>query len=120
MQSLISNQNVQQQEVNQNATQNQQQVNNKLYSVRQSNYVFPQHIQQQVVVHSSVPPTGNLINQQEIVAQNCIRKGCTNPAISAIEWEDEYCSNECCVSHSKNIFKDYFKQNIQQNFSVAS
>ncbi|KAG8323804.1 TOX high mobility group box member 3, partial [Homalodisca vitripennis] len=29
----------------------------------------------------------------------CIRHGCQNPAITNPEWEDEYCSNECVVTH---------------------
>lgn len=32
---------------------------------------------------------------------NCIRTGCTNPAVHNPEWEDEYCSNECVVSHCR-------------------
>ncbi|XP_071517824.1 uncharacterized protein [Panulirus ornatus] len=32
-------------------------------------------------------------------APNCIRSGCNNPAVHNPEWEDEYCSNECVVSH---------------------
>lgn len=31
----------------------------------------------------------------------CIRHGCPNPAITNPEWEDEYCSNECVVSHCR-------------------
>lgn len=31
----------------------------------------------------------------------CIHQGCPNPAISNNEWEDEYCSNECVVSHCR-------------------
>nr|CAD7195834.1 unnamed protein product [Timema douglasi] len=33
----------------------------------------------------------------------CIRHGCPNAAISNSEWEDEYCSNECVVSHCRCI-----------------
>lgn len=31
----------------------------------------------------------------------CIRRGCPNAAIANSEWEDEYCSNECVVSHCR-------------------
>ena len=31
----------------------------------------------------------------------CIRSGCNNPAVDNPEWEDEYCSNECVVTHCK-------------------
>lgn len=37
----------------------------------------------------------------------CIRLGCSNPAISNPEWEDEYCSNECVVRHCKNVFSKW-------------
>nr|CAD7452857.1 unnamed protein product [Timema tahoe] len=33
----------------------------------------------------------------------CIRHGCPNAAISNSEWEDEYCSNECVVSHCRCV-----------------
>ncbi|KAG8237016.1 hypothetical protein J437_LFUL017293 [Ladona fulva] len=31
----------------------------------------------------------------------CIRVGCPNQAVPNSEWEDEYCSNECVVSHCR-------------------
>lgn len=34
---------------------------------------------------------------------HCIRQGCPNPAIVNSEWEDEYCSNECVVSHCRCV-----------------
>ncbi|CAG9766362.1 unnamed protein product [Ceutorhynchus assimilis] len=37
----------------------------------------------------------------------CIRNGCTNPAIINPEWEDEYCSNECAVSHCRDVFSNW-------------
>lgn len=42
------------------------------------------------------------VGQQNLRSANgCIRHGCPNAAISNAEWEDEYCSNECVVSHCR-------------------
>lgn len=40
-------------------------------------------------------------------AQNCIRIGCTNAAIVSNDWEDEYCSNECVITHCRDVFGNY-------------
>ncbi|CAH0720847.1 unnamed protein product, partial [Brenthis ino] len=53
---------------------------------------------------------------------SCIRQGCTNPAISNSEWEDEYCSNECVVSHCRDVFSSWVASNTNnqiQNFSAV-
>lgn len=34
-------------------------------------------------------------------AMTCIRHGCRNPAIVNSDWEDEYCSNECVITHCR-------------------
>ncbi|KAF4533109.1 hypothetical protein B566_EDAN003829 [Ephemera danica] len=51
--------------------------------------------------------------------QSCIRAGCPNPAISNAEWQDEYCSNECVVSHCRDVFSSWVASNQQQNFSTV-
>lgn len=33
----------------------------------------------------------------------CIRVGCTNQAVSNSDWEDEYCSNECVITHCRCV-----------------
>lgn len=48
--------------------------------------------------------------------QNCIRKGCTNSAIVSPDWEDEYCSNECVVTHCRDVFSNWISSQQQQNF----
>ncbi|XP_063620775.1 TOX high mobility group box family member 3-like isoform X2 [Cydia splendana] len=53
---------------------------------------------------------------------SCIRQGCTNPAIANSEWEDEYCSNECVVSHCRDVFSSWVASNSNnqmQNFSAV-
>ncbi|KAK4301403.1 hypothetical protein Pmani_026452 [Petrolisthes manimaculis] len=45
---------------------------------------------------------------------NCIRSGCTNPAVHNPEWEDEYCSNECVVSHCRDVFSNWVASNHHQ------
>ncbi|XP_070574818.1 TOX high mobility group box family member 3-like isoform X2 [Ptychodera flava] len=34
----------------------------------------------------------------------CMRNGCVNPAIESADWDKEYCSNECVVSHCRDVF----------------
>lgn len=73
-----------------------------------------QHMSPPPMVSSSPPDAGlppppmqtaaqqNIAGQGQIRPQNaCIRHGCPNPAITNPEWEDEYCSNECVVSHCR-------------------
>lgn len=38
---------------------------------------------------------------QSCIRQGCTRQGCTNPAIVSSDWEDEYCSNECVITHCR-------------------
>lgn len=33
----------------------------------------------------------------------CVRAGCNNPAIESKEWDKEYCSNECVVTHCRCV-----------------
>ena len=65
---------------------------------------------------SSVNNTTNSDNEQSLansvldnedsgVIANCIRSGCTNPAVYSAEWENEYCSNECVVSHCRLVMR---------------
>lgn len=36
----------------------------------------------------------------------CVRAGCNNPAIESKEWDKEYCSNECVVTHCRCVMFD--------------
>lgn len=80
--------------------------------------------QQQQIIHPS-PPRAEFIKSEDLSIKSetlssssspvnpsqvamtgqgpspCIHQGCPNPAISNNEWEDEYCSNECVVSHCR-------------------
>ena len=47
------------------------------------------------------PGAGGLNVDGGVTGNHCIRQGCTNPAITSTEWEDEYCSNECVVGHCR-------------------
>uniref|UniRef100_A0A1B6DWA1 TOX high mobility group box family member 4 n=1 Tax=Clastoptera arizonana TaxID=38151 RepID=A0A1B6DWA1_9HEMI len=63
------------------------------------------------------------IPQTPLSSLLCIRQGCTNPAIINSEWEDEYCSNECCVHHCKDVFNTWVASNqhqIPNNFSTVT
>ncbi|KAF2883528.1 hypothetical protein ILUMI_22644 [Ignelater luminosus] len=74
---------------------------------------------------SQVPPTS--VAQQNAgqgamrPPNSCIRHGCPNPAIANPEWEDEYCSNECVVSHCRDVFSTWVvsNQNQTQNYSTV-
>ena len=76
-------------------------------------------VQQQQIMHMS-PPKGDMkqelsspppVNSSQVTmvaqrppANTCIRHGCPNPAVANTEWEDEYCSNECVVSHCRFVW----------------
>ncbi|CAH1780291.1 unnamed protein product [Owenia fusiformis] len=36
--------------------------------------------------------------------QHCMRNGCGNQAVEQIGWDQEYCSNDCVVSHCRDVF----------------
>ena len=40
----------------------------------------------------------------------CIRVGCNKPSVRNVEWEDEYCSNQCVVLHCDQVFKEWVKE----------
>lgn len=41
----------------------------------------------------------------------CIREGCNNPGVHNPEWEDEYCSTDCVVSHCRDVFNTWVAGN---------
>jgi len=43
----------------------------------------------------------------ETTANACIRQGCAAMAVKSPEWEDEYCSNKCVVSHCRDVFAEW-------------
>lgn len=51
--------------------------------------------------HVSPPLPQGQATRNNNVPSSCIRHGCTNAAVANAEWEDEYCSNECVVSHCR-------------------
>ena len=40
---------------------------------------------------------------QEAGTLQCIRVGCSNASVRNVEWEDEYCSNQCVVMHCDQV-----------------
>ena len=40
----------------------------------------------------------------------CVRVGCEKPSVRSVEWEDEYCSNQCVVLHCDQVFKEWVKE----------
>lgn len=52
--------------------------------------------------------------------QTCIRKGCDKVAVVSPDWEDEYCSNECVVTHCAEIFSRWVQDNSTAETYAAS
>lgn len=65
----------------------------------------PQHHHQQ-----PCDPAAHPAHDPQSVA-TCIRHGCPNVAVPNNEWEDEYCSNECVVSHCRDVFSTWVANN---------
>lgn len=40
----------------------------------------------------------------------CRRTGCPNPPVASHEWDVEYCSSECVILYSKNVFSAWVAQ----------
>lgn len=71
--------------------------------------------QQQQRVLNQVPTPSQLGNKPAVNNGNnglqhphCIRSGCPNAAIPSPDWENEYCSNECVVSHCRYLNSYFF------------
>ncbi|XP_018306246.1 TOX high mobility group box family member 3 isoform X1 [Mycetomoellerius zeteki] len=125
----------------------QQQISQQQYMQvpqQQVQQVQVQQQQQQQIIHTS-PPRAEFIKSEDLPIKSetlssssspvnpsqvtmtgqrpspCIHQGCPNPAISNNEWEDEYCSNECVVSHCRDVFNTWVSsnQNSQQNYSTV-
>nr|XP_042898420.1 TOX high mobility group box family member 4-B isoform X2 [Parasteatoda tepidariorum] len=59
-------------------------------------------------------PSGNhpnMVNADMMSSlPTCLRNGCSNPAIDNPDWDREYCSSECVVSHCKDVFATWVAQ----------
>merc|ERR1740128_1242312 len=94
-----------QQQQQQNAVHNQQHMS-PVSSVHLQNPIqgginySPQIMQQQQQrVNQAVGSLGKPASSS--MHTHCIRSGCPNAAIPSPDWENEYCSNECVVSHCR-------------------
>lgn len=90
-------------------------MNHHQLSPQQQQQMIPQqnHFQGHPQQHPGMPQSGSPSHaqgqvpapQQNIMepggAMTCIRHGCRNPAIVNADWEDEYCSNECVITHCR-------------------
>ncbi|CAN8005667.1 unnamed protein product [Ixodes hexagonus] len=50
--------------------------------------------------------------------QPCTRTGCPNPAIESHDWDQQYCSSECVVSHCRDVFTAWMTQRQSTNTFV--
>ncbi|XP_010887788.1 TOX high mobility group box family member 4 isoform X2 [Esox lucius] len=48
----------------------------------------------------------------------CVRAGCTNPAVESTDWDKEYCSNECVATHCRDIFMAWCSIRNQNTMAV--
>ncbi|XP_059617190.1 TOX high mobility group box family member 2 isoform X1 [Phlebotomus argentipes] len=67
----------------------------------------------QISPHTMSPVSGTPPSNEHHPNQ-CIRHGCTNQAIVNQDWEDEYCSNECVITHCRDVFGNWVQTNAQQ------
>ena len=59
---------------------------------------------------SAVPTKASTIPGATTEGGKCIRVGCEKPSVRNVEWEDEYCSNQCVVLHCDQVFKEWVKE----------
>ncbi|XP_065572089.1 TOX high mobility group box family member 3-like isoform X2 [Artemia franciscana] len=111
--------------------QNQQQHNQAMAAMQQQSHQQQQYMQHQQAIANHQ----QMSMQQSAVSSNstgqnghqhahphgpdghptrCIRAGCVNPAVFSPEWDDEYCSNECVVSHCRDVFNAWVASNQAQ------
>ena len=80
--------------------------------------------QQMNINNNQSPQVAMNASNSAPTSQNCIRNGCTNPAIVSNDWEDEYCSNECVITHCRDVFGNWVQNQAvaqqQQNFSAVN
>ena len=71
-------------------------------------------------VRVATPATQVAPLEAEPGTTKCIRSGCSNPSVRNVEWEDEYCCNQCVVIHCDQVFKDWVaaQQKEQKALSV--
>ena len=54
-------------------------------------------------VMSHMPPDSHNHNRGQL----CVRNGCNNTAMTSPEWDEEYCSSECVVTHCRQGFNNF-------------
>lgn len=50
----------------------------------------------------SIPPQ---VNSSHPMKPICLKEGCTNPSVESTEWDNEYCSSECVVTHCRCVLQ---------------
>ncbi|XP_022243836.1 TOX high mobility group box family member 4-like isoform X3 [Limulus polyphemus] len=65
---------------------------------------YNQNMQGAQLVSDQTMHVSQNMGQQPQIQQTCLRNGCPNPAIESPDWDKEYCSNECVVSHCRDVF----------------
>lgn len=60
------------------------------------------------------------LDEMEDIMETCVRKGCVNPPIENPNWEGEYCSSECAVSHCKETFKNWVHERLNAAANIEN
>ncbi|XP_076309165.1 TOX high mobility group box family member 4-B-like [Tachypleus tridentatus] len=75
---------------------------------------YNQTMQSAQLVSDQTMHVSQTMGQQPQIQQTCLRNGCPNPAIESPDWDKEYCSNECVVSHCRDVFTAWWHQDKHQ------
>ena len=69
---------------------------------RQEKEAYDRAVSGGAAVKVSAPAVASAAGQEAGTLQ-CIRAGCSNASVRNVEWEDEYCSNQCVVMHCDQV-----------------
>ena len=88
-------------------------INSAVQQVVANNNVNNNMSSEQQFADSTTPesPQIQLLTEAGAV-QKCSRENCNKRAIINPDWEDEYCSNECVISHCRNVFNSWVQSNL--------
>uniref|UniRef100_UPI00358FE62A TOX high mobility group box family member 3-like isoform X2 n=1 Tax=Myxine glutinosa TaxID=7769 RepID=UPI00358FE62A len=58
--------------------------------------------------HRATPP-------EMCALPKCVRMGCSNPPVASVDWDNEFCSSECVVSHCRDVFMAWVASRVQSS-----
>ncbi|XP_050528750.1 uncharacterized protein LOC126898580 isoform X2 [Daktulosphaira vitifoliae] len=81
-----------------------------LCSNEQTNTDFQSNINDNSHINKSQPNETRL-DPKTSNENMCIHDGCSNAAVVHPEWDNEYCSVQCCYNHCKATFQAWLEAN---------